>query len=378
MNFEILGAGTNNKGAHLMRTAVLHQLRDLYPEAEFAVRSKKGKNWNPGELGLNQKPALSEPIFGNLVTKLKFNREARQQYHMILDSEIDVVLDASGFKYSDQFGHLGTWRRAKRIAAWKRAGKKIILLPQAFGPFEVPKVREAVKLIAANCDLLFPRDPDSYGYVNRLVGDREHIKMYPDFTNKIDGIVPEYFSTTKPRACLVPNAQMIAKTSDAVGESYIPFFVKCARHLEKVGLEPFILLHDLQKDRPLADEITRMSGVPMEIIEDENPLHLKGIIGKCHLVVGSRYHALISALSQGIPALATGWSHKYNHLYNDYGCAEMLISDLDFEAQAREKLQSLTDLEYRESIIHTLKESSQVQIRKTCQMWKDVIEVISG
>jgi colanic acid/amylovoran biosynthesis protein len=378
MNIEILGAGFKNKGAHLMLIAIVEALSRSYPEARLAVRSKKGKNWDPGGLGLYQKPAISEHVFGNLVTRLRFNRQARQQYKMILDSDVDVILDASGFKYSDQFDHFRIWRRAKKIANWKKSGKKIILLPQAFGPFEVPKVRAAVKLIVENCDLLFPRDPDSLGYVNRLVGDQEHIQMYPDFTNKIGGIVPEYFPAAKSRACLVPNAQMIKKTSDAVGESYIPFFAKCARYLEKSGLEPFILPYDLKKDRSLAHEITEKSGVPMEIIEEENPLHLKGIIGKCHLVVGSRFHALICALSQGIPALATGWSHKYNHLYNDYRCTELLISDLDFEAQAQEKLQRLKDPVYRESIIQTLKESSQVQIRKNGQMWNDVFEVISG
>jgi polysaccharide pyruvyl transferase WcaK-like protein len=210
-----------------------------------------------------------------------------------------------------------------------------------------------------------------------LVGDRGHIKMYPDFTNITDGIVPEYFSTEKPRACLIPNAQMIAKTSDTVGESYIPFFANCARYLEKADLNPFILLHDVSKDRNLADEIRKTSNIPLEIIEDENPLHLKGIIGKCHLMVGSRFHALISALSQAVPAIATGWSHKYEHLFKGYGCPEFLISNLDFEAEALQKLQMLSDSKYRDMIVKTLTESSQVEKQKTEKMWQDVYEVVS-
>lgn len=377
MNIEILGAGTNNKGAHLMRIAAVDQVRQFFPEARLAVRSKKEeKTWDTGSLGLYQKPALSESLAGKLVTMVKFGGKARQQYHMILDSEIDAVLDASGFKYSDQFGKLGVYRRAKRIARWKRSGKKIILLPQAFGPFEVDKVREAIKIIVNNSDLVFPRDRDSYDYITQVVGEQEHVKIYPDFTNIVDGVVPAYFSAAKPRACLVPNTQMLAKTSGSVAESYIPFFTKCARFLFETGFEPFILIHDLPRDKPLADKIKISSNIPLEIIEDENPLHLKGIIGECRLLIGSRFHALISALSQAIPAIATSWSHKYVNLYNDYGCPDLLISNLDFEAEASEKLRMLLTDNYYQKIVNTLEKSAEVEAQKTKQMWQDVRKVL--
>jgi len=378
MQIEILGAGLKNKGAHLMLTAIVKKLSSSFPETRFAVRSKKGKNWDPGELGLFQKPALSENPIGDLVFKITYGRRKRESCHMILDSEIDVVLDASGFKYSDQFGALGTWRRAKRIARWKRSGKKIILLPQAFGPFEIPKVREAIKIIADHVDLMCPRDQDSLDFVHQLVGPRESIRMFPDFTNIVPGKVPEYFSTGKPRACLVPNTQMLVKTSGPIREFYIPFFARSAKYLKEADLDPFILLHDVPRDRSLAEDIRKASGASLEIIEDGNPLHLKGIIGSCHLLVGSRLHALISALSQGVPAVATGWSHKYERLFQDYGCPELLISNLDFEAEAQGKLKLLTDGKYRDRIVSTLRESSRVEMQKTEQMWRDVTGIISG
>ncbi len=378
MNVEILGTGFENKGAHLMLIAIVAELNASFPDARIAIRSKElKKNWEPGELELFQKPSLSEHSFGNLAIRTMFDSKKRQRHHIILDPEIDVVLDASGFKYSDKFGETGICRRAKRIVKWKKSGKKVVLLPQAFGPFQLPRVRKAVQAIADSVDLMIARDRDSYDYLTRLVGEREHIKMYPDFTNVVKGEVPDYFSTEKYKTCLIPNTQMIAKTADAIGRSYIPFFANCARYLKEKNLDPFILIHDAKKDRSLVREIQRASNTTIDIIEEEDPVKLKGIIGSCNLVVASRFHALINSLSQAVPAIATGWSHKYIRLFEEYGCPELLISNLDFEAEALKKLQLLAEHENRNRLVRTLEQSAQVEISKTQNMWQDVNEVIS-
>ena len=160
-----------------MLIGIVEELTRSCPGAQLAIRTKKMKNWDPGILEFFQKPSISESFIGNLVIRLLLGSEARQRYHMILDPEIDVVLDVSGFKYSDQFKHLGTWRRAKRIAKGKQSGKKIVMLPQAFGPFEVSMVRKAIQIIADNVDLMFPRDRDSYDYLKRLVGIDGHFDL---------------------------------------------------------------------------------------------------------------------------------------------------------------------------------------------------------
>ena len=142
----------------------------------------------------------------------------------------------------------------------------------------------------------------------------------------------------------------------------------------EAGLNPFLLVHET-KDGSLAREVREKSGIPMDIIEEEDPFSIKGIIGGSLLVVGSRYHGLVGALSQGVPTVATGWSHKYQLLCEDYGCPEFLISDLDFESQAKPRLQQLINKDSRLEIVNKLVEKAELQVQETKQMWKEVMDL---
>ena len=63
----------------------------------------------------------------------------------------------------------------------------------------------------------------------------------------------------------------------------------------------------------------------IECIIEQNPLKLKSIIKNSKFVVSSRYHGLISSLYQGVPIIATGWSHKYHQLLCEYDIESHMI-----------------------------------------------------
>lgn len=52
---------------------------------------------------------------------------------------------------------------------------------------------------------------------------------------------------------------------------------------------------------------------------------MKAVIGKTTCVIGSRFHALVAGLSQGIPCMALSWSHKYRELLKPFGLERYTI-----------------------------------------------------
>ena len=317
MYVEVRKAGFVNKGAELMLHAVLQQLAKRYPDAKRVMEPGRPASPYPyakrSELGLYQKAWLWRKgiPFGDLARLVPTG--LREQYGVVLDSQIDVVLDAAGFAYSDQWGPELSEELARSARRWHSRDTKVILLPQAFGPFKDQRSKDAVKAFVEHCDLIYAREHVSYEHLTGVVGEMDKIRVSPDFTNLVEGVVPEEFDAERNRVCLVPNYRMLDKTSDNVAGGYVPFMQRVARMLAERGAQPFLLVHEGADDYRLAQEIAEAGG-GLPIIRELDPLKIKGILGRCQGTVGSRFHGLVSALSQGVPSLATGWSHKYRML----------------------------------------------------------------
>lgn len=378
MTIEIQKTGFINKGAELMLYAILEKLKSVYPKAEYAMAPNIGQApyLKRAELKLLQKASLWRYgiQWGDLF-KLAPNK-IRQMYGVILDNEIDVVLDAAGFAYGDIWGTELIEEAAHSCRRWKRRGTKVIFMPQAFGPFSSNKIKKKIKIVADNADLIMARDSISYDLLTNVVGIRDNIKMYPDFTNILLGVVPEYFNPETMRYCIVPNYRMLDKTSSKVSGNYIDFLLNCVEHLRKRKVNPFILIHENNKDKIIADEINNSFSKPLPIITEDNPLLIKGILGTCEGTVGSRFHGLVNALSQGVPSLATGWSHKYEMLFRDYGFDEGIVDINDNKESIQNKIDMIVDKESNQAIKRKLKSKSAELKVKTESMWDLVFDTI--
>lgn len=380
MYIEIHGVQFENKGASLMLSAAISEIRSRIPSVRIVLA--------PGR----RRPYLCRARLGGY-QKLWFSawgyqvgdkagafipKRIRNLYGLVRHSELDVVLDASGFAYGDQWDPSRADDMARAGRKLKRNGGKLILMPQAMGPFTRPRARRSFKKVLDLADLVFPRDEISYQYVSEMVGESDRVLRSPDFTVLAAGKESERSFELSGRFAIIPNKKMLEVDGHLQGDRYKYFIVQCIEILRALGESPYFLVHEGEADVRLAGEINELIGQKLDIVTAEDPLEVKGIIGAAKGVISSRYHGLVNALSQGIPALATSWSHKYSTLMKDYGCADALLDVSSDKHEIESAIEFLISDESRDRLIETLLEAADRQRAEAAEMWRRVFEVAQG
>lgn len=370
MNIEVQGIGIPNKGAELMLSAIKQHFEKSGKKVNLVL--PLDKNYvKRAQYGVYQKGSLSIKNRDISCLLKLVPRKWRLSYGVILDDEIDVLLDASGFAYGDQWGVQKMNRRVgKKINYWKRANKKIIFLPQAFGPFSDKAFKKPVETMLLKADLIYARDGNS---LESLESCKAGVaRLCPDFTCLINPpTYPEHVGKNYG-VCFIPNNKMLEMRED--GNEYIESLAQSVNHFSNIQRKVTFLIHEGKKDYELALKIIEKSGVKdLQVICTDDPLEIKYVISKCHLVVSSRFHGLVSALSQGVPAVATGWSHKYKELMKDYGVEDLMAKDFGSIISIAEYV--IDERVYSEKVSLLVK-SSEDQKQKVLRMWAEVDDCI--
>jgi len=374
MILEVTNTFTRNKGAELMLVAIREHFADR-SNVKLAVDQFFGSYAERAKYGLLQKVALNGWGRSRVAVAL-MPQEFRREFGVVRDDDVDALLDAAGFAFGEQHPPQRTVQFAERVEAAKRNGKPVVLLPQALGPFESPVIRDAFARIVDAADLVFARDDRSMQYAQEAAGPRDHLQQAPDFTNLVK---PEQVTTGEDtdRVCIVPNERMIEKAqTEEEAAAYVPLMARCIEAVEDEGLRPVLLIHE-REDKELAEEIRQHVGREIPLHEGEDPVALKRFIGESRLVIGSRFHALVGALSQGIPAIGTSWSHKYEMLFNEYGCESMLLSVSARKEQIQEQIRAAKETGHS-SLTEQVRTRAEALRRKTRTMWEQVDEVLLG
>ena len=237
---------------------------------------------------------------------------------------VRALLDCSGFGYGDAWSPERMLRREAHYRRLRRRGARIVFLPQALGPFERTEVADAARRLFAQADLIYARDADSLAHLRGLgLPSDAPLRRCPDISHALRGAPPADAASWARRVAIVPNARMIDRTSHERAGAYLDFLVAAAAAARAEDGEPWIVLHE-ENDAALVAELNARLPAPLSVI-DEGAVATKGILGACRAVVASRYHALVSSLSQAVPVIGTSWSHKYDRLFEEYGHGAWLL-----------------------------------------------------
>lgn len=375
MLVEVIGTGFQNQGAALMLMAIEERLRQWKPDLRIAVRPSIGPFESRARLGLLQIFDARKAGRAGWVIERLFHRGYRQRFGMVMREEVSHVLDASGYALGDP------WRdqpelvevKARLYEELAKTGVKIALMPQAIGPFEDERVRLASRRVLDVATIVFARDPDSLAASQEIMADKSKLHLAPDFTNLLSAKAPAVLPQGERPFALIPNEQMLKHNDGLSQDAYVRFFARCADQGKQAGLDPFILLHENKRDRPLAVMIAEAASLDLPVQECVDARELKGVLAVCHGSVGSRFHGLVSALAQGVPCIGTSWAHKYRHLFNDYEIGHMLINDVTDQVHVEGCLEHLFNKERRRRLARALQQRSQALKAESERMWERLL-----
>jgi colanic acid/amylovoran biosynthesis protein len=287
--------------------------------------------------------------------------------------DIDIVLDAGGFQFGDQWkitdNAIKLWENYYRTL--KKYGTKIILLPQAFGPFDTVNGRKIAFVVSKYADIIMAREQVSYNHLISAGVDENKVKLFPDFTALVEGIISPQFKLLRDAVCIIPNNKMI-KMAASSRENYFNFLHKAIETIEKQGRTPFLLNHEGKGDAKCCKVINNQFDNQLTVVNNLNALEIKGVISQSYLVISSRFHGVASALNSGIPCLATSWSHKYAELFKDYNQKDCVL-DLNNIDESISKIETFLSEKIHNEISDSLKIAKKSIIEKNKEMWEEVL-----
>jgi len=339
MNIEITGANFSNKGAQLMLATVCHRLRNAMPKVRLTIPSGTSSAVERSQFGLSEtvRPLKNRrfripnrwnkcrELLRTRGTEMKAKWTPAGSFGLMHESRLDGIVDISGYAFGDKWPANKAQRLSLPAAELQRRGKPVVMLPQMLGPFTNPGQAEAFQELASHVNLIYARDQESYDFARPFSSMRQ-LRLAPDITIEMP---PKPGKRIAERyACIVPNSKLLEANPQRQdwSNSYLDRLVASYRQCQKHGLDVAIVQHEFNDgDSKLVAELCRQVNCPpSHIVTEHNPQVLKWILGGACLVIGSRFHSLVSALSMGVPAIALGWAHKYDALLSDFAVPEMI------------------------------------------------------
>lgn len=330
MIIEIHGGQFKNKGAQKMLLTVISRMRLINKDIIFVVDPCVGSNEELEKYNI-KKLNFSRKWMGGRTFLIRFQIQKALSFlksifpyfmkNIISIGDVDVFIDIAGFAYSDKWGHKPAVHVSKLTKWYKKNNKKIIFLPQAFGPFENKLLKDAISNIIIDADLIYARDKVSLSYFSNLKNNNK-VKISPDITFSENIHISTHNKIKK--FAIVPNARMLDSSNMFWKKNYVNYLRHIYDYSQFKGYHTKFIIHDASgEDYKSIEQIQEDHNI--EILRISDPWDLKKELSTYDVVCASRYHALVASLSSGVMCMTIGWAHKYNEIMDEFGLSDFIL-----------------------------------------------------
>lgn len=339
----IIGGGFTNKGAEAMVLTVADALRDQLPGLAIYVTApfREARAIEGAGLIATGRGHPKSPV-------AHFCSAIRTRY---VYRSCRALIDVGGYQFGDPWGTKRASQKAKLIKGLAARGVPVFFMPQAWGPFSSRELANITRQIVDASTVCFVRDTTSMRMMEEVLGTNNNkIRFAHDVAWNFVGAKRSVGEQFLRRAGLRRNEHALTvavtpngwlyETTEGTGaqNQYVRFLLDIVKHLCSTHDAQVVLVsHELAPPKGRDDRM--LYTLLLDLLDGKWPVghvdadmsaaEVKSVIGNCDLLVASRYHALIAALSQGIPVATIGWSHKYEELLKEVDLSENMLYTKD-------------------------------------------------
>lgn len=274
-------------------------------------------------------------LFGRvpLLCKLFLHNKIIRAY-----TECTMVVDMAGVSFADSRGFVMNTYAFVCAAVPMLCKAPVCKYSQALGSFKDPYNRFLAKLVLPKMRLICARGEITKSSLAEI-GITDNVRLCADgaFTMSEN----EHYTESVSKLCEndsfyngkivgVSISSVVGKRCRKIGTDYKGIMTGFIDALTADGYSVLIIANAAREDSarprnndlPICGEVyaalrdkTNVRFYPREMYPEE----LRLLIGKCDMLVASRFHAMIGALEKRVPVLLVGWSHKYKEVLDMFG-----------------------------------------------------------
>jgi polysaccharide pyruvyl transferase WcaK-like protein len=252
----------------------------------------------------------------------------------------DAFIDIMGISFTDfSSSWISNILRGIPILIGKLLGKPVVNFTQDMGPFQRKVTRYPAKFFLSKLDLIMARGTTTENYLDGI-GITTQIHVRPDSAFILDPAPAERVNVImlqenlgkRPLVAITPSSQIDKRLSGEDIEAQNKYTVMLARIADYLietidALVVFIPnetrggYDDIYVIKKICSDIKNKSSI-QTLTSEYAAEELKGLIGTCDVLIGSRYHSVVAATSMCLPCMVIGWGHKYNEVMKILGLTD--------------------------------------------------------
>lgn len=401
----LLGASfnTSNMGVSALADGAAHCVSQTYPNAEiylldyaeqpetYLLKTQDG-NLRLGMINIVcNKRIFTKNNIGMLlvlalICRLAPSKKVRnwliaKNQTLAAIQEFDLACSiAGGDSLSDLYGLINFLYIALPQVLVLLAGKKLIMMPQTIGPFQGKAARGISRFILNRAELIYLRGTSDKGCLSDLISNIERkVRYCYDVAFIVEPCQPagldigsELFQGKRALVGINISGLLARRCREGFNRHsssrrYRDLMVSVITDLiEERNANVLLIPHvlgdsgmdgsDIVISKIIYDSLAARYADRLSMIRSVHSQNeLKYIIGQCDFFIGSRMHACIAALSQGIPAVSIAYSDKFADLYETIDAGE-LVADLRYQTDKEIMDVISNNLSNREEISTELKQ----------------------